>query len=434
MRINPWTRDNVSLSYLAPLRIIAFIALISAFPVINQACAADTPAGGNAPPPAKRAGKALSYRIATTDRRAYNYDARPEIQGYAQLVAERYRVALDAGLRLKAAIDALLAEPGEATLTRARDSWINARRSYEETEAFRFYDGPIDIEDTETGEPGPLERLDGWPVDPAAIDYVEDNPTAGIVNDMKAALTRRTLLDREAADGQGHAVTTGWHAIEFLLWGQETSAGDPGDRPASDFVAGQPNNDRRRAYLKLVSDMLIDDLRYLVDSWEPSKKPNYGASFKLINQREALGRIMNGIGRLAGEELPTNRLAAALDSRDRKLLTSHFSGMSYQDLIFALRGVRNVWTGDHDEETEPGLEDLIGRVDPVLAQRITHALNHAEAAIAALQTPLEREMLPAPQDSPARENAERAIADLKKLANLIRDAAAKLGVAVFLPS
>ena len=435
MRINPSTRENVSLSYHRSLRIIAFIALISAFPVINQAFGADTPdEASSAQSPAKRAGKALSYRIATTDRRAYNYDARPEIQGYAQLVAERYRVALDGGLRLKAAIDALLAEPGEVTLTRARDSWINARRSYEETEAFRFYDGPIDIADTETGEPGPLERLDGWPVDPAQIDYVEDNPTAGIVNDMKVALTRRTLLDREAAGGQGHAVTTGWHAVEFLLWGQETSAGDPGDRPASDFVAGQPNNDRRRAYLKLVSDMLVDDLHYLVDSWEPSKKPNYGASFKLINQREALGRIMNGVARLVGEELATNRLARALDGRDRKLLTSHFSGMSYQDFIFALRGARNVWTGDHDEDTEPGLENLMGRVDPVLAQRITHALNHAEGAIAALQTPLERDTLTATPDSPARENAERAIADLKKFANLLRDAATKLGVAVYLPS
>lgn len=422
------------MSYHKPSRIISFIALICAISVINQAFAADASTTEAASDSAKHAGKTLSYRIASSDRRAYNYDGRAEIQGYARLVAERYRVALDGGLRLKAAIDALLAEPGEATLTRARDSWINARRSFEETEAFRFYDGPIDIADTETGEPGPLSRLEGWPVDPATIDYVDDNPTAGIVNDMKVALTRRTLLDREAAEGQSHAVTTGWHAIEFLLWGQETNAGDPGDRPASDFVPGQPNNDRRRAYLKLVTDMLVDDQRYLVDSWEPSKKPNYAASFKLINQREALGRIMNGIALLAGEELATNRLADALDSRDRKMLTSHFSGMTYQDFIFALRGVRNVWTGDHDEETEPALESLVGRVDPVLAQRITHALDHAEASVAALQTPLERETLPAAQDSPARENAERAIADLKKLASLIRDAGAKLGVAVYLPS
>ena len=88
----------------------------------------------------------------------------------------------------------------------------------------------------------------------------------------------------------------------------------------------------------------------------------------------------------------------------------------------------------HDDETDPGLESLVGRVDPVLAQRISHALDHAESSVASLQTPLERETLPAAPDSPARQDAERAIADLKRLASLIRDAAAKLGVAVYLPS
>jgi len=355
-----------------------------------------------------------------------------EIQGYAALVADTYATALNDSLYLKTAIDALIATPNDDTLTRARDAWVNARRSWELTEAFRFYDGPIDVADA--GEPGPLSRLEGWPVDPAALDYVEDNPTAGIVNDMKLALTRRTLLDRQLQQGTGHAVTTGWHAIEFLLWGQETNAGEPGDRPATDYLPGQPNNDRRRTYLKLTADLLVEDLRYLVESWEPKQKNNYAASLRLINQREALGRIMNGMARLAGEELAINRLAAALDAKDRRLLTSRFSGRSYEDFIFALRGVRNVWTGDHDGETEPGLETLIGRVDPVLAQRISHALNHAEASVAALRTPLERETLPAPPDSPARENAERAIANLKRLASLIRDAGLKLGVNVYLPS
>jgi hypothetical protein len=51
-----------------------------------------------------------------------------------------------------------------------------------------------------------------------------------------------------------------------------------------------------------------------------------------------------------------------------------------------------------------------------------------------LKTPLERETLPAPPGSPARQMAERAIADLKRLASLIRDAGVKLGVNVYLPN
>lgn len=364
------------------------------------------------------------------ERRLPAYDAKAEIAGYAELVADSYAAALADAEAMKAAVSAFLASPSDETLVRARDSWIVARRSWEMTEAFRFYDGPIDLGEN---EPGPIGRMDGWPVDPGAIDYVENNPTSGIINDMKLALTRVTLLGRQSR-AEGHTVTTGWHVLEFLLWGQEPNAlGDPGDRPVTDFLAGQPNNDRRRTYLKLVTDLLVEDLGYLVESWDPKVRGNYAAGFKLSNQREAVGRILNGMAQLAANELATRRLAAAIDSKDRSLLTSPFSATSYQDFQFALRGIRNIWTGDQGGETRPGLALLVTRVDPILAQRILHALDHAEESLAMLHTPLERETLPSAAGSPARQVAERAIADLKRLSGLLRDAGVKLGVNVYLP-
>jgi putative iron-regulated protein len=371
--------------------------------------------------------KPQTYRLAGGEKRSFNYDAKPEIQGYAELASDTYALALADGQALKAAIAAFLAAPSDDTLAGARDAWVNSRRSWELTEAFRFYDGPIDVADNEKG---PLARMDGWPVDPAAIDYVDDNPTAGIVNDMKQALTRATLL----APGD-HGPLTGWHAIEFLLWGQAPATmGEPGDRPATDYLPNQPNNDRRRAYLKLSTDMLVEDLHYLVESWDPKSKSSYAAAFRVLNQREAVGRILNGIALLTGKELATDRLAAAVDSKDRRKLTSQFSATSDQDFVFALRGVRNVWTGDFGDDSRPGLSALVGKVDPGLAQRILHALDNAEESVAMLQTPLERETLPAPETSAARQDAERAIANLKRFASLIRDAGLKLGVAVYLPN
>jgi putative iron-regulated protein len=388
--------------------------------------AASTPSPSTA---GTRAQRPPSYRIASPDRRSYNYNAKAEIQAYAQLAADSYAAALADALQLRTSVEAFLAAPSDDTLIHARDAWINARRSWEQTETFRFYDGPVDVADN--GE-GPQRRLDGWPVDPAAIDYTQENPTAGIVNNMKLALTRATLLSAQNQSGE-HAVVTGWHAIEFLLWGQETESGEEGDRPPTDYLAGQPNNDRRRLYLKLTTDLLIEDLRYLVESWDP-KTQNYASAFRLLNQREAVGRMMSGIALLSGQELAITRLAGALDSKDDKRLTSRFSGTSYNDFTFALRGVRNVWTGDHGVESRPGLEVLVTRTDPALAQRIGHALNLAEGSVAALRTPLERETLPAAPGSPARQTAERAIADMKRLASLIRDAGVKLGVSVTLPN
>src|ERR1700754_3169434 len=201
-------RDN-SLSYKNIPSKGIIVSLAIGLAVNGHSFAAETakPASGTAQPAAKAP---LSYRIAGADRRASNFDAKAEIQGYAQLAADTYAAALADAQALHAALDAFLATPDDNTLTRARDAWINARRGWLLTEAFRFYDGPIDVADNEQG---PLTRLDGWPVDPAAIDYVEDNPTAGIVNDMKQALTRATLT---AQDKAGRPVT-GWHAIEFLL-------------------------------------------------------------------------------------------------------------------------------------------------------------------------------------------------------------------------
>jgi putative iron-regulated protein len=386
--------------------------------------------------PAAPAGAALhprapfSYRIAGTEKRPYKYDAKAEIQAYALLVADAYAQSLADGQALKTAIDAFLASPDDDTLARARDAWLYGRRSWELTEAFRFYDGPVDV--AESGA-APLARLDGWPVDPAAIDYVDDNPTAGIVNNMKLALTRATLLGRQSQAGPDRAVTTGWHAVEFLLWGQEPPAlGETGDRPPTDYLAGQPNNDRRRTYLRIVSEMLVEDLRYLAESWEP-KSRNYATDFRLLNQREALGRMLNGVAQLAGRELATNRLATALDTRDRRKLTSRFSGGSYQDFVFAIDGIHKVWTGESGREVRPGLQTLIARVDPLLAQRIDRGLDRAADSLAALYTPLDRETLAAAANAPARETAEQAIAALKQLASLLRDAGQKLGVSVDLP-
>jgi putative iron-regulated protein len=402
------------------------VALLASVAVTRSAFAADAVSVRQT---ASAVARPLTYRMAGTDRRFSNYDAKAEIQGYAQLVADSYAASLADAQALRTAVTAFLANPSDDTLTKARDAWVNGRRTWELTEAFRFYDGPVDVTDTETG---PISRLDGWPVDAAAIDYVDDNPTAGIVNNMKLALTRPTLLTQELSS---HAAITGWHAIEFLLWGQEPAAlGETGDRPVTDYLPNQPNNDRRRAYLKLTTDMLVEDLHYLVESWDPKSRNSYAAAFRLLNQREALGRAMNGIAQLAGQELAINRLAAALDSSDRKKLTSRFSGTSYQDFVFALRGVRNVWTGDQGGETRPGLSLIVGRVDPALAQKILHALDHAEESVGLLQVPIERETLPAPAGAPARQNAERAIADLKNFAALIRDAGAKMGVAVYLPN
>ena len=136
------------------------------------------------------------------------------------LSAHSYQAAVAAAQSLDQAVDELLANPGDATLAAAREAWVKARQPYLQTEVFRFYDGPI--EDVEG-------QINAWPMNEAAIDYVKDDPKAGLINSDKD-LTIDAIKAANQADDEAN-VTTGWHAIEFLLWGQDFSTDGPGARP-----------------------------------------------------------------------------------------------------------------------------------------------------------------------------------------------------------
>jgi putative iron-regulated protein len=364
-----------------------------------------------------------SYALDTGEWTGAAYQARAQIDNYADLVRASYaKSAADAAM-LGEAVDALLADPDEATLAAARYAWLNARVSYLQTEAFRFYDGPIEAVEG---------RINAWPLNEAFIDYVAGDPDSGLVNATDIALDRDAIVGRDQITDESD-VTTGWHAIEFLLWGQDRSDIGPGARPASDYVAGRGNNDRRRTYLRIVTTMLADDLSALADAWDRGRAGTYGAWFVALDPREALGRIINGMAVLAGFELMSERLAVGLDSGDQEDEHSCFSDNTHNDFIYDLRSVRNVYYGDFGEHTGPGLDELVRAVDPALDVRIAGLINRAESAIAEIDRPFDR-VLATPPGSPQRAEAEAAVAALVDLAAGLREVGQALGVRVMLPA
>ena len=156
---------------------------------------------------------------------------------------------------MDAAIDAFVADPTDETLEAAKQAWLAARDDYGLTEAFRFYGGPIDDEET-----GPEGLINAWPLDEAYVDYVEGDEAAGIVNDPDAYPTIDAELITSLNEEGGEAnISTGWHAIEFLLWGQDLSADGAGARPVTDYTEAA-NADRRLTYLTVTSDLLLEHL------------------------------------------------------------------------------------------------------------------------------------------------------------------------------
>ena len=166
--------------------------------------------------------------------------AQATVDHYAAGVHAAYEASLESATELDAAIDAFLADPTDETLDAAKQAWLTARDDYGLTEAFRFYGGPIDNETD-----GPEGLINAWPLDEAYIDYVEGDATAGVVNDPDTypTIDAEVLTSLNEQGGEAN-ISTGWHAIEFLLWGQDLSTDGPGERPVTDYTTAD-NADRR---------------------------------------------------------------------------------------------------------------------------------------------------------------------------------------------
>jgi len=203
-------------------------------------------------------------------------------------------------------------------------------------------------------------------------------------------------------------------------------------RQVRDHIAGQGNNDRRRAYLKIVTDRLVADIAHVTEAWAPGAS-NYAATFLALPEREAVGRILNGVAILAGSELMSERMAVALDSGDQEDEHSCFSDTTHQDFVYDVKGVENVWSGKYPGAEGPGVRDLVARVDPAMATEIDGLLADTTAKIASLGDPWDQVLAAAP-DTKARKDAEAAVASLGVLADSFKKAGEKVGVLVQIPS
>ena len=350
------------------------------------------------------------------------------LRAYADIVHASYADSAAKAAALTAAIEAFLATPTDAALADARRAWIAGNSAFSQTEVFRFYGGPIDAPGT-----GPEGRLNAWPLDEAYLDYVEGRPEAGLVQAgaTHPQLTTELLLTLNAQGGETQ-VSTGWHAIEFLLWGQDRSTEGPGARPATDYQPGAgPNVERRRELLRLMAAQLEADLRSLEAAWDPAAADNYRAEFLDLPPEEALGKVLTGMGSLSGAELMGERMTVPFSTQDQEEEVNCFSDTSLVAFLGDQDGIGNVWRGAYgDTAMGPGLGALLeAEGHQALAAELGQALDAAREAIAAIPAPFDQAILGIP-GSRGPQAIEAALAALELQAALLGEAATTLGVTV----
>ena len=312
---------------------------------------------------------------------------------YAAIASANYTDAYDDAVALKTAIDAFAAEANATTFQAAKDAWLAARESYGTTEAFRLSEGPIDAEEgwVATLYGAPEGQINAWPLDENMIDYTtaaNGSTTSGNIIDTAGSFTPSggtavdvTTITKEALtelneNGGDANVATGYHAIEFLLWGQDQDYSSfiqdnvtqgalvAGQRPLSDFTS-DTYTERRLDYLQAAADKLVDDLAVIKDAWTATDTPDcttgvgcYRAAFlgtlsgddaaKNIAADTALKQVMAGLGVFVKSELANERIAVAVLTPSEEDEHSCFSDNTHRDILLNFKGFTNIIKGEYE--------------------------------------------------------------------------------------
>ena len=348
------------------------------------------------------------------------------VRNYADGVHHMYSKSLASAQRLDGAIDTFLADPTPSHLEAAKRMWLIARDDYGPTEAFRFYDGPIDHPDT-----GPEGLINAWPLDESYIDYVEGSSSAGIINNpAEFPVIDDALIISVNEEGGEENVSTGWHAIEFLLWGQDMNQNGPGARPLEDYTTNE-NADRRSQYLAVASDVLLGHLQDMVDAWAPGQSGNYRAQFVAMDSDDALQNIITGIGELSRGELAGERMTVAFDARSQEDEHSCFSDNTKADIVANALGIQMVFLGDFGAVSGPGLKDLIEAEDEDLATQLESEIGNSVNLALAIPDPFDQHLLEGVSDQSAGRRAVLStIESLEDQTDTIVDAAEKIGITI----
>ena len=328
---------------------------------------------------------------------------------YANVATANYSDALNDAKVLQTAINAFANNPTQMGLNNAKQAWLDARESYGQTEIFRLSNGPIDAEEGWVSEAyGALEgQINAWPLDENMIDYTIDaqgNRTSGNIIDTVGlfnpggeeatpidvtTITQEVLSQLNENGGEAN-VSTGYHAIEFLLWGQDqdysnfmkdsitNGAKTAGQRPLSDFTTDE-FAPRRLAYLKAVTAKLVEDLHRVSSAWSNDINGNTGlykaallnkADDKNIDSTQALRQILAGMGVFIKSELANERIAVAVLTPSEEDEHSCFSDNTHRDIVTNYQGFKNVLLGIYN-----GKKYGIAPLDAIEAKEKTKIMN-----------------------------------------------------------
>jgi putative iron-regulated protein len=335
---------------------------------------------------------------------AQGAEAKDVVASYANIAAAKYDDSLATARGLQSAIDAFLKAPGQSTHDAAKQAWLDARVPYQQTEVYRF--GNAIVDDWEG-------KVNAWPLDEGLIDYVDESYgvenqenlfyTANVIANPKLVfggieidamkIDQALIRSLHEVDGIEADVATGYHAIEFLLWGQDLNGTGPGAgaRPWTDYALDRctgGNCERRRDYLKAAADLLVADLEEMAAAWRDGGAARQALAAE--SPERGLTTILVGMGSLSFGELAGERMKLGLLLHDPEEEHDCFSDNTANSHYYDALGIRNVYLGAYkrvDGSVVQGasLSDLVKAKSPKLDAEMRAKLDATVAAMAVMK-------------------------------------------------
>ena len=333
------------------------------------------------------------------------------VEHYADIAHAVFADSVITAKALNSSIDTFLASPSASNFEQVKQAWLESRVPYQQSEVFRF--GNAVVDDWEG-------QLNAWPLDEGLIDYVSTDYQYELGNEGASAnivanetfqigqtkvdasnITPELIADLNEIGGSEANVASGYHAIEFLLWGQDlngTSTG-AGARAYTDFVVGAEctngNCERRGAYLKAAAELLVQDLEWMEKQWSADEKGNYRQELLAESSDNGLRKMLFGMGSLSLGELAGERMKVALEANSTEDEHDCFSDNTHNSHYYNEQGIYNVYTGLYKREngtllSGPSIYDLVEQKDKQAAKEIQKQFDLARAQVGELVSSAEK--------------------------------------------
>lgn len=239
-------------------------------------------------------------------------------------------------------------------LNSAKQAWRDARRPWEQSEAFLF--GPVDTK-------GIDPNIDSWPVNKIDLDAVLSG---------KEELTKERINQLETTQ-------RGFHTIEYLLFGGSNI------KTAKDFTP------REIDYLTATTQSFKEAVFQLFNSWDVSGD-NYSANFinagvtgssVYTSQKGAVQEVIQGMIKIC-DEVANGKINDPFKEANRQLEESQFSDNSNADFADNIRSVRNLYHGVYGSFSGKGISTLVAAKNTELDARCKREIDASIDAIGAM--------------------------------------------------